>query len=111
MGLFNYIADILGVRVSDQEKPPIVRLKRRKVEVRAYIRDLPEPVDTVWIVEDRDVDGDWYWAWASNDESFKEEINKKITNSFTKGFKCGNTWYAPSLIQRIELGEETVEDL
>jgi hypothetical protein len=84
-------------------------LRRRNQLLKVYIKGVDNPFIRVYSQED--VRGrDWVFRNA-NENSFNSDLNSWLDKRGSDGIRIGNVWHAPESIDRIELGQQTVEEL
>lgn len=84
-------------------------LRRRNQFMKVYVKGLDKPLDRVYSQEDFG-NHDWVFRNA-NENSFNSDLNNWLAKRGSNGIRVDNVWYAPESIERIELGEQTVEEL
>lgn len=84
-------------------------LRRRNQFMKVYVKGLDNPFVKVYSQEDVKVN-DWVFRDA-NENSFNSDLNDWLAKRGSNGIRIDNVWYAPESIDRIELGQQTVEEL
>jgi len=80
-------------------------LRRYTQEVRVFINDIEAPFERVLEFEDQEIRG-WYFR-VNLEDDVQDWLNKRSE----KGIRIDNVWYPPAMIERIELGGQTVEEI
>jgi hypothetical protein len=84
-------------------------LKRRTQKLTVFIKD-KEPVGTVF--SRKDIDNELIkLRLASDKDVFEDQLHEWLSQRGTKGILIGSAWFGPEVIEWIQLGEQTAEDL
>jgi len=74
-------------------------------EVRVFINNIETPFERVLEFEDREI-SDWILR-VDFDYDMRDWLNRRGE----KGIRIDDVWYPPAMIERIELGKHTVEEI
>jgi hypothetical protein len=85
-------------------------LMRRTQQIEVHIIDLFGPLTTSYSVEDWE-SGFGNERWASNEELFDYFVQEWINKCMKTGFQFEGVRYAPATIDRIVLGDKTLEEI
>ncbi len=105
MGLVDTLKWLWDPRTDEQKRYETDPLRRYTQYLKVYIKGIDAPFERCIEFEDTKY-GDWYFR-ANLDYDVREWLNDRAT----KGIKLSSVWYAPDMIERIELGEHTVEEI
>lgn len=90
----------------DQETP----LQRRTQKLSVYIKNSETPITVTYSQKDWE-SGLGTVRWASNENTFNSFLKEWLGNRGSRGIKIDSVWYSPESIERIELGEQIVEEI
>lgn len=90
----------------NQETP----LRCRTQQLTVYIKNIETPATVLYSRKD------WQSSlgtmrWASNEETFDSLLKEWLGHRGSRGITIDSVWHSPKSIERIELGEQIVEDL
>ena len=105
MGIVSTLKWLWDPRTDEQKSYETDPLCRYTQEVRVFINGIEEPFVRILEYEDMEF-GDWIYR-AFIDDKVKEWLDHRGE----KGIKLDDVWYPPAMIERIELGEQTVEEI
>jgi hypothetical protein len=80
-------------------------LQRHIQHIRIYIKGIDVPFKVTLKFEDKEL-GDWLMR-VDLDDDVRAWLSRRAKNGVT----VDDVWYAPNMIERIELGEKTVESI
>lgn len=100
---------------SDQEKAheeweKTAPMMRRTQKLTVHIKNM-EPFNIFFSRTDIDYKDFGTQRWASEKDIFEDQLRKYLGNRGTKGIQIDSVWFSPEVIERIELGEQTVEEI
>lgn len=85
-------------------------LQRRTQELHVFIRgEVDEPFVVEYMAKDWVLGTGEAVRWASNTDSFTDELIRWISRCGTQGIIVDGVWYSPAMIERIEMGESRLE--
>jgi hypothetical protein len=105
MGLVDTLKWLWDPRTDEQKRYETDPLRRYTQHLTVYIKGVGKPFERYIEFEDSNF-GDWYIRVDLDDD-----IREWLNNRAKKGIKVDDVWYPPDMIERIELGEHTVEEI
>ena len=105
MSLIEKLKWFWNPRTEEEKRYETDPLRRYTQEVRVFINDIEVPFERVLEFEDQEISG-WYFR-VNLEDDVRDWLNKRVE----KGIRIDNVWYPPAMIERIELGEHTVEEI
>jgi hypothetical protein len=110
MGILDTLKWLWDPRDPDQKTynawDAVTPLQRHTQKAIIYIKNVDEPFFRVIECEDRDCGSLGKWRVDIDDR-----VSTWLAQRGTKGIRIDDIWYAPDQIERIELGEKTVESI
>jgi hypothetical protein len=91
----------------DQETP----LQRRIQKLDVYIKNRETPFTISYSEEDIKTGSIGALRFASNKDTFDSSLKEWLGNRGSRGITIDSVWYSPESIERIELGEQRLENL
>lgn len=92
-------------RTEEEKRYKADPLRRYTQEVRVFINDVEAPFERVLEFEDEDISG---WIFRVD---FEKDMHNWLNRRGDKGVLIDDIWYPPAMIERIELGKHTVEEI
>jgi hypothetical protein len=92
-------------RTEEEKRYKADPLRRYTQEVRVFVNNIEEPFERVLEFEDQEISG---WIFRAN---FKRDMRDWLNRRGEKGIRIDDVWYPPAMIERIELGEHTAEEI
>src|SRR6056297_1381696 len=105
MGIINTLKWLWDPRTEEEKRYETDPLRYYTQEVRVFINNIETPFERVLEFEDREI-SDWILR-VNLEDDVRDWLNKRGE----KGIRIDNVWYPPAMIERIELGEHTVEEI
>lgn len=85
-------------------------LQCRTQHLKVYISGTQDPYEMTFSKKDQNF-GSMGTLRLAGKESFKGFLNEWLDARGHKGIRIGSVWYSPESIERIELGDQTVENI
>lgn len=85
-------------------------LQKRTQKLLVHVKDAHAPLVYNYVKEDWKF-GKENHRWASSEKNFNVGLKIWLKKRATEGIMIGDIWYGPESVLRIELGEQTLEDL
>ncbi len=105
MGLVDTLKWLWDPRSEEQKRYEAQPLRRYNQNFEIYIKGIDTPFERYVEFEDSAF-GDWEFR-----VNLGEEVQEWLSRRAEKGITIDKTWYAPDMIERIEIGEHTVETI
>lgn len=105
MGIIDTLKWLWDPRTDEQKRYETDPLRRYTQEVQVYIKGIETPFDRIIEFEDTEY-GDWLMR-----VDIDCDVQEWLDNRAKKGVMIDNVWYSPAQIDRIKIGNVTVEDL
>lgn len=109
MSLIEKLKSMFDTRTEAEKAYQTDPLRRRNQYMKVYVKGLDKPLIRVYSREDFKVGA--YMFRNADVDSFNSDLNRWLAGRGSNGIRIDNIWYAPESIDRIELGEQTVEEL
>ncbi len=109
MSLIEKLKSMFDTRTEAEKAYQNDPLRRRTQYMKVYVKGLDKPLIRVYSREDFTVGH--YMFRNADVNSFNPDLNRWLAERGSNGIRIDNIWYAPESIDRIELGEQTVEEL
>jgi hypothetical protein len=106
MGLISTLKWLWDPRTEEQKTSQKGPLRRFTQHCIIHIIGVEETFEKYIVFEDKDFYDDWVFR-----VDIKHDIKNWLGARAEKGVKLNDVWYPPSMIERIELGELTVEEI
>ena len=109
MSLLEKLKSMFDTRTEVEKAYEMDPLRRRTQYMKVYIKDISAPFIKIYSQADKKYN-DLVFRNANLD-SFNSDLNCWLAKRGSDGIRIDDVWYGPESIVRIELGQQTVEDL
>ena len=106
MGIISTLKWLWDPRTEEDKKYMSDPLRRYTQQCIIHIIGVEEAFEKNIAFEDQDFYNDWVFR-----VDIKHDIQNWLAARAEKGIKLNDVWYPPSMIERIELGKVTVEEI
>jgi hypothetical protein len=109
MSLLEKLKSMFDTRTEAEKAYETDPLRRRKQHMKVYIKDISAPFIKIYSQEDEK-----YYDCVfrnANLDPFNSDLNRWLAKRGSDGIRIDDVWYGPESIVRIELGQQTVEEL
>lgn len=105
MGIIDTLKWLWDPRTEEQKRYETDPFRRYTQEVRVFIVGIEKPFERVLEYQDCELNG---WIFRVD---FDGKVRNWLNRRGEKGIKLDDVWYPPAMIERIELGGESVEEI
>lgn len=105
MGIVDTLKWLWDPRTEEEKRYETDPLLRYTQEVRVFIVGIEKPFERVLNYQDGELNGFLFRV------DFDLKVRNWLDRRGEKGIKLDDVWYPPAMIERIELGEHTVEEI
>jgi hypothetical protein len=106
MGIVSTLKWLWDPRTEEQKRYETDPLRRYTQQFMIYIKDIETVFEKNIVFEDQDFGSDWILR-----VHIKSDVQNWLDARAEKGVKLDDAWYPPAMIERIEVGELTVEEI
>jgi hypothetical protein len=105
MGIIDTLKWLWDPRSEDEKRYKTDPLRKHSQKLKVYLRDTEQPLEITF------TRSDFQTGFGPLRYDIDYEVNRWLRGRTSNGIQVDGVWYSPNQIERIELGEKTVEEI